>query len=81
MTSPLDKQPSPPCRDQDQETEVRLAALHASRSAAKAQQMIQRADRLIAAAQELLTDSEAKLSDAIAGRKSHKKRPLPGRRA
>ena len=65
--------------DQDQDTEVSLAALHASRTAAKAQQMFQQADRLITAAQELLTDSEAKLGAAIARRERHEKCRLPGR--
>jgi hypothetical protein len=60
--------------DQDQDSEVCAAALHASRSAAKAQQMVEQADRLITAAQELLTGSEAKLRAAIARRETRRPR-------
>lgn len=66
--------------DQVQDTQVGVAALHASSSAAKAQQMVDQADRLITGAEELLTDSEKKLGAAIAKRNSPEKCPPPGRR-
>lgn len=59
--------------------EVALAALHGSRVAVQAHQLIEQAERLITTAEELLRESEARLSAAIERRGSHEEGPPRGR--